>query len=118
MSILFYDHLINLDHIRLYLEKLDLPEEKRSQFKTMIDDILHAGLMEYILQKLHPHHHHTFLTQLERAPYDPELLTYLKQNADTNIESALEKEGQRLIRLILKDLKADNEAESNPIRLK
>lgn len=105
MSILFYDHLIDKSQIKAKLTELDLPEEKQSKFKTIIDDILHAGILEFILQKLHPHHHQTFLGQLDRAPYDPELIKYLQQYADERIEELIEKESQRIIKLVLRDIK-------------
>jgi hypothetical protein len=105
MSILFYDHLIDKTEIKAKLDELNLPEDKRSKFKTMIDEILHAGILEYILQKLHPHNHATFLSQLERAPYDPELIRYLKQYADEKIEEGIEKESERIIKLVLRDLR-------------
>lgn len=108
MSILFYDHLINKNEIQTQLENLELPEDKKTKFKTMIDEIIHAGILEYLLQKLHPHHHATFLGQLERAPYDPELLSYLKQHIDERIENAIENESQRIVKLVLKDLKSGN----------
>lgn len=104
MSILFYDHLVNRDEINLKLEKLELQEQEKSKFKTLIDEILHAGVMEFILQKLHPHDHATFLNQLERAPYDPELLSYLKKHIDEKIEESIEKESNRILNLVLKDI--------------
>ncbi len=104
MSILFYDHLINKNEIQTHLDNLELPEERKTKFKKMIDEIIHAGILEYLLQKLHPHHHATFLSQLERAPYDPEILSYLKQHIDERIEEAIEHESQRIAKLVIKDL--------------
>ena len=106
MSILFYDHLVNKNDIHKQLDNLELPEDNKNKFKIMVDEILHAGIVEFLLQKLHPHHHHNFLSQLERAPYDPELLTYLKQYADDKIEEGIEKESQRIINLVLKDIRS------------
>lgn len=103
MSLLFYDHLINKKDLYDQLESMDIPSESRAKFRTMVDEILHTGLVEFILQKLHPHHHKTFLYQLDHAPYDPELLQYLKDHIDAEVEEQIKLEGERLKKLILRD---------------
>ena len=105
MSLLFYDHLINKKDLHDRLDSLDLPPESKSNFKKMIDEIIHTGLVEFILQKLHPHQHKTFLHQLDHTPYDPELIQYLRDHIDEEIENQIRDEGERLKKLILRDLK-------------
>ena len=103
--ILFYDHLVNKAEINIYLDKLDAPDNHKGKIRQLVDDILHQGLLEYILQKLHPHQHATFLDQFHSAPFDPELLEYLRDHAGENIDQELRSEANRLVRLIKKDLK-------------
>ena len=103
--IIFYDHLIDNAKIDTYLDNLDIPKSKKSKLKETIDDILHTGLMEFILQKLHPHHHRTFLDNVSHSPYDPELIEYLKHHINDKIEEEVGKQAERLQKLILKDLK-------------
>ncbi len=102
--ILFYDHLIDKSEVLLLIESLSAPEDKKTKFKNLVDDILHTGLTEFILQKLHPHQHRTFLAQLEKAPYDPELIVFLRQQTNTDIENLIRSEAQRILKLITKDL--------------
>ena len=104
MSILFYDHLVNKTEVLLFIEKLNQPENHKGKMKQLVDDIIHQGLVEYILQKLHPHQHHTFLSRLEAAPYDPELLNYLKDHISPDIEKELKDQAEKLIADIKKDL--------------
>lgn len=104
MSIIFYDHLIDRTEIHIHLDKLDLPEEKKSEFRSTIDNIIHAGLMEWILQKLHPHHHQTFLNRLQQAPYDPELIRYLKDHINEAVEDSLQQQSQKIIKQVTADL--------------
>ncbi len=106
MSILFYDHLVNKSEVLLMIDQLSEPENHKGRLKQLVDDIIHQGLVEFILQKLHPHQHHTFLSHLETAPYDPELLTYLRDHIAPEFETDLEKEADKLIGLIQKDLKS------------
>lgn len=105
MAVLFYDHLVDRNPIIIAIEGLDADEETKGKFRKMIDEILHHGILEKILQKLSPHKHKTFLRRLEEAPYDPELLIYLRKNVGDEIEMEIQQEGRRIIRLILrKDL--------------
>lgn len=105
MSILFYDHLVNKNEVLEIIGRSSQPENHKGKMRQLVDDIIHQGLVEFILQKLHPHHHHTFLARLESAPYDPELITYLKDHASDQIENELQAEAEKLIKEIKEDLK-------------
>jgi len=104
MSIIFYDHLVDKSEVLLIIDRLKEPENHKGKLRQLVDDIIHQGLIEYILQKLHPHHHHTFLSRLDAAPYDPELLSYLKDHISPEFEGQLQKEAQKLVAIIKKDL--------------
>jgi len=104
MSIIFYDHLVNKNDILMQIEKMNQPENHKGKMRQLVDDIIHQGLVEYILQKLHPHQHNTFLSRLETAPYDPELINYLKDHASVDIEKELQDEANKLIEQIKEDL--------------
>ena len=104
MSILFYDHLVNKSDILVYIDRLPKPDNHKGKLRQLVDDIIHQGLIEFILQKLHPHQHHTFLSRLETAPYDPELIGYLKDHISPDIEKEIATEAEKLIRLIKEDL--------------
>lgn len=106
MSIIFYDHLVDKTEIIVYIETLDAPVEEKASIRSRIDEILHHGILELILQKLHPHHHHTFLDALKRAPYDPQLIGYLKDHAAEDIEDSISHHAKKLISEILSDLKS------------
>ena len=107
MSIIFYDHLVDKTEINIYISTLDAPEETKLSLRQRLDDILHHGILEHILQKLHPHHHHTFLDALRRAPYDPQLLSYLKDHAAQDIEDSIARHAKKLISEIISDLKSN-----------
>lgn len=104
MSILFYDHLVDKTEVILLIEKSNQPENHKGKMKQLVDDIVHQGLVEYILQKLHPHQHHTFLSRMENVPYDPELINYLKDHTSVDIEGQLQHEAEKLLSEIKKDL--------------
>ena len=102
--ILFYDHLVDKTEINIYLDKLDAPDNHKGRLRQLVDDIIHQGLVEYILQKLHPHQHTRFLEHLHSTPYDPELLTYLRDHLGSDVEKELKEEAARLVMVVKKDL--------------
>ncbi len=104
MAILFYDHLVNKDQVWMYIEKLDGPDSHKNRLRKLVDEIIHQGILELALQKLHPHKHDRFLKLVTNAPYDPIVLEYLRDHADENIELEIETHGHSLIRDILADL--------------
>jgi len=106
VSIIFYDHLVNKHEIFIYIDNLPEPINRKNKIRHLVDDIIHQGLIEFILQKLHPHHHFNFLNRLHQSPYDPEIIAFLKDHTHPDIESDIEKEAQNLLRLIEKDLKS------------
>lgn len=106
MSILFYDHLIDKSEVVVLIDSLEIPPAKKSRFKTIVDDILHNGILEYLLQKLHPHQHHRFLTHLSTSPYDPELLSFLRRHVGETVDTEIQQEAKRLLSHIIKDLRS------------
>ena len=105
MSIIFYDHLVNKHEIFLYIDNLPEPENHKSKLKHLVDDIIHQGLIEFVLQKLHSHHHRTFLNHLHQTPYDPEIISFLKDHIHPDIETELQEQIDLLLQTIEKDLK-------------
>lgn len=104
MSIIFYDYLVNKNEVLSTIERMDAPDNHKGKLKQLVDDIIHQGLIEFILQKLHPHHHHTFLTRIHDVPYDPEIIAYLRDHIGPDIEKEIQAEADKLILLIKKDL--------------
>ena len=105
MSILFYDHLVNKNNAINAIDELDTNDGQKSRLKKLVDDIVHQGLLEFILQKLHPHQHDAFLRLVTHAPYDPVILEFLRKHAGEDIEVEIEARGRKLVDEILEDLK-------------
>lgn len=105
MAILFYDHLITRSEIDEYLETLEEEENQKGKALQLIDDIIFQGIINMLLESLHEHHHHTFLTVVHERPYDPEIISYLREHAGEDIEDQIKKEADRLVKMIITDLK-------------
>jgi hypothetical protein len=104
MPIIFYDHLIDKQDIILFIEKSDAPDNQKGKLKQLVDDVLHQGLVKFVLSKLHTKHHRVFLDQLHHAPYNPEIIDYLKEKVAHDIEEKIRAEADLLIKKVRKDL--------------
>lgn len=104
MSILFYDHLITKAVIEDHLK--DIAEEnQKGKALQLIDDIIFQGIVTMLLEKLEEKHHHVFLSTVHERPYDPEILSYLKNHIGPDVEEEIRKEADKLVEMIIKDLK-------------
>ena len=104
MSIIFYDHLVNKQPILIIIDQSEGQANHKSKTKHLVDDILHQGIVEFILSKLRSKHHQTFLDQLHHAPYNPEILDYLKEKIAHDIEEQIQTKADQLIKKIRADL--------------
>ena len=104
MAILFYDHLIIKSEIESLLATSEEPENQKGKALQLIDDVIFQGIVSFLLEKLEPHHHRTFLTHVHERPYDPEIIAYLRDHVGPNIEEDLRAEADKLIKMILQDL--------------
>ncbi len=104
MSIIFYDHLTPKEEILIIIKKSDAPENQKGKALQLVDDILHQGIVDFILKQLPKKHHHPFLKRLHSMPYDPEILTMLKGRIADDIEDKIREEANRLIKKVRQEL--------------
>ena len=104
MAPLFFDHLVIKTEIIELINQKTEPENQKGKALQLIDDIIYQGIIDHLLEKLNPKHHHTFLTQVHERPYDPELIGYLKEHVGPNIEEEIRAEANKIVKQILKDL--------------
>lgn len=106
MAILFYDHLISRTEIEELVTAAEEEANQKGKALQLIDDIIFQGIVDMILQKLAEPHHHTFLATIHERPYDPEILTYLKDHVGPDIEDEIRSEADKLVKMIIRDLKS------------
>lgn len=104
MSIIFYDHLVNKQEILVLIDQAEGEDNHKNKIKQLTDDVLHQGIVEFLLSRLKPKHHQTFLHQLHHAPYNPEILDYLKEKIAQDIEEQIQATADKLIQKVRKDL--------------
>lgn len=104
MSIIFYDHLVSKIEIFDHIDSLPDSGSQKGKAKQLVDDIIHQGIVEYILSRLPIPKHKIFLEQLHEQPYDPEIISFLKDHLSPEIETELTKVIDQLIADVKKDL--------------
>lgn len=104
MAILFYDHLISKSEVVEIIDSLEEEENQKGKALQLIDDIIFQSIIAHILESLPPHKHDVFLSQVHERPYDPEILSFLKDHVGPDIEDQIRKEGQKVVKKIIKDL--------------
>ncbi len=105
--IIFYDHFIDKTEVLNIVELSEDAPNIKGKTKQLVDDILHHGIIEVILEKLHPSKHQTLLLLIEERPYDPEILEYLHEHIGHEIEDIIAARAKELLEEIRQDLLQD-----------
>lgn len=105
MSKVFYDHLIVLKEIDVFIKKSAATPEEREELWELVDEIIHHKVFDTILGQLPAHHHNDFLERFHKAPHDESLMDYLKEKIGDNIEGLIKQEIGDLGASLLTDIK-------------
>lgn len=104
MSILFYDHLTNLDDLK---EKIDLTSsslEEKEELWQIVDEIIHHRVLLCILDSLDNVDHADFIEHYHQCPHDDKIVYYLKEKIGDDFENIIVSEVTMINSEILKEL--------------
>lgn len=102
MSKVFYDHLIIIEEIVLFLDKHEINQERKKEILTYVDQTMHHHILDTILTHLPKHHHEQFLKKFYSAPYDVSLIQFLKEKVEADIEAEILKTADKVKKEIIK----------------
>lgn len=105
MSKLFFDHLIVLEEVNVFINKNAQTREEKEELWGLVDEIVHHKVFDLILGKLPEENHQEFLKLFGSHPHDEGLLDYLKQKVGENIEDLIRQEIGDLSASLLEELK-------------
>ncbi|HUW24774.1 MAG TPA: hypothetical protein VMW04_04075 [Patescibacteria group bacterium] len=105
MSKIFYDHLIKIEEVIVELEGHQLEDGEKEELISLIDDTFHHQTLNLILSHLSSGQQENFLTRFNEAPYDPDLLNFLKETITDDVEEMIKKEAEKIKKEILSDIK-------------
>lgn len=91
MSKLFFDHLLVLEEVEIFINTSAKTKEEKEELWNLVDGIVQTRVMDVILTKLPRAHHEEFLEKFSSFPHDERLLDYLKEKVE-DIEEEIQKE--------------------------
>jgi hypothetical protein len=105
MSKLFFDHLIVMEEVEVFVKKTAQTKEEREELWELIDEIIHHKVFDVILGQLPHEHHNEFLEKFHAHPHDESLIDYLKEKIGKNIEELIRQEIGGLSTELLESIK-------------
>jgi hypothetical protein len=92
MSKIFYDHLIILEEVEVYIDRVAKTSEEKEELWRLIDEIIHHRVLTSILEKLPEEHHNHFLKKFFTKPFDDNLIPYLNEKINEDVEAFITSE--------------------------
>lgn len=117
MSKIFYDHLVVFAEIETHLSSHPFHPKEKEEIHQMIEETIHFRVMTRILNHLPRPHHKKFLELFHQAPYNDEILLFLKEKV-ANIEELIREEITLLEKELLEDIKSQKSPTKESLKLK
>lgn len=92
---IFYDHIVQIDHLMSEIHHLELEVSKKEEIAQLVDELVHHEMVGAILAHLPEEYHDEFLERFHAKPHDPTLLDYLKARVE-GIEDKLHQAGEKI----------------------
>ena len=86
MSKIFYDNFLDLGKIDKAIKKVSHTNDEKIELWQIVDEIVHYRVMSCVLDNLPKEYHREFLELFQNAPYDEELLDYLKKKIGKDVK--------------------------------
>jgi len=101
----FYSHLVIVDDVIKELSAWEIPDIERDEMHKLIEETLHHHTLNVILNHLPAGRHQEFLDIFEKSPESSELMAILKKEIQTDIESAIKTQSERIKKEILLEIR-------------
>lgn len=104
MAKLFYDHLIIIEEIVAILDAHHLSAQEKQKMLSVIDEMFHHMILDTILTYIPKKHHEEFLKKLVSFPHDPQMIMYLNEKSEKNMEKEILKTITKGKKRIIKEI--------------
>jgi len=105
MSKLFFDHLLKLDDVNIFIKKSASSTEEHKELIDLVDNIVTTNVLDKILSKLDKKDHEEFLALFHKCPHDEiQIFAYLNTKTGKDINKVLEQELKDFSKEILSEL--------------
>lgn len=104
MSKLFFDHLVVFNKVDIVIKKSVNSSDEKEELWRVVDELVQSHVLTSILEKLPCEHHSDFLEKYHACPFDEDLINYLNEKIDENIEDTIRNGIRFLEEEILKEI--------------
>lgn len=98
MSKIFFDHLIEIEHIKMHIDNVSTSHEEKTDLWNLIDEYVNKKILILILEELDEEYHDEFMNKFLERPYDLELLDYLDERLSCPFCDLLSDRKDRIIK--------------------
>lgn len=100
MTKIFYDHLIIFEEAIALVDNHALTPDERSKILTQIDELFQNKILDVILTHLPKKHHEKFLHEFAHTPGNTNLMKFLQEHTDVDIEKKILYEANSVKKLV------------------
>ena len=104
MSRLFYDHLMELQKLENYIEEICENHEEKGELWNIVDEIIHHRVLGCVLDHLPRKHHDHFLVKYKDEPHNLDLLVFVQERVEDDIEDKIKRDIRNLQEELLREL--------------
>ena len=107
MSKIFYDHLIILEEVGIYIDKMGMDKEEKEEVWKLIDELIHYRIFGLIFDHLPREHHEEFIDKFYKAPHDEMHIHWLNSKIPKDIEKTIVSEIKEIEKELLQEIKKE-----------
>ncbi len=89
MSKIFYDHLIEIEIVKLHIDKVTTTHEEKEDLWNLVDEFVNHKIISSILSELDETSQDEFLSMFFDKPYDTEIINYLNEKLPLPLENLI-----------------------------
>ncbi|MBN1168681.1 hypothetical protein JXA63_02205 [Candidatus Woesebacteria bacterium] len=104
MSMIFYDHLLDMQNVARYISEICESEEEKLELWNIVDEIVHHRVLGCILDNLPREHHEDFIERFKSKPHSRKLIVFINNRIGHDIEGEIRENTQNLQEELLKEL--------------
>lgn len=104
MSKLFFDHLVIFEEVDVVIKNAAEDPDEREELWKVVDEMVHHHVLTCILEKLPGEHHNDFLEKYHSSPYDTNIIDFLNERTEEDIEDVIRNRMRDLEKEILEEI--------------
>lgn len=97
MSKIFFDYLIEIDEVKLHIDKVATSHEEKEDLWNLVDEFVTHRIISSILSELDETVHNEFLCMFLDKPYGMEIVDYLNEKLPLPFENLINDKMRQIV---------------------